>query len=504
MNVTLISANYDAGKYRKGENLGIKALEAILIAYGHKVYIYDMNFMTLSDAQLVSKIVKNESSIVGFSVSFTHQIYETIRLAKEMRKVLKNIHFTIGGQGISFIIPQILDDNKEFDSGMCFEGEMTFLELIQHIEDKKELVNVKGLYYQTRKGVVFGGNRNPIEELDQLPFMFRNLKPNSSVPTHISMITSRGCTGKCLFCSSGYFSNQYHNLKSWRFRSANNIIKEIESLRHYSEQLTISFVDDNFLGGNKEGYDRAKCFSEQIIKKKIPVNWAMECRVDDVNYELFELMCKAGLKNVFLGVESGNEDDLKLFNKRITLQQIDKAIKVLEDIQLTYNIGFIMFHPTSKMKQLILNAEFLKKYNSANTSNLLNELTLYHGSPLVKYYQKKGLLTFEKYSIVSKYEDNKVQKVLNNAKKVLEQLSYVEVYLDQILFQMQSEGVSKIKLRVRYLELKKELSDFEADLFIELCGKIEDENHNFSAELSKKVNLFKDVMLTKIMKLEEG
>ncbi len=471
MNVTLLSAYYDAGKYRKGENLGIKAIETVLCAQGHNVYIYDMNFTNISVEDLISQIKNNGSNIVGFSVSFTFQIYETIKLAKGMREKLKNVHFTIGGQGVSFIIPHVLEDNKEFDSGICFEGEMTFLELIECLQEKREFTNIKGLYYRIGETIGFNGNRNPIENLDILPYMIRNRQSDNNELTHVSMITSRGCTGRCLFCSSGYFSNRYHNLKKWRFRSANNILGEIENIKSNSEKLAISFVDDNFLGGNQEGYNRARCFSEELIKRRININWSMECRVDDVNYELFNLMRKAGLKNVFLGVESGNEEDLKLFNKQITLSQIANAVKILEDLELTYDIGFIMFHPTSTIRQLIVNANFLKKYNCANSKNLSNELSLYHGSPLVKYYEARQLIKYEKYTIIQYFEDQNIKTILSYTKQLLNSLSEVEVKLDRILFDIQNGTINADASDEykKYLTLKKELSNFEADFFIEIC-----------------------------------
>ena len=245
MNITLVSAKYDSNRYRKGENLGIKAIEAILCSHNHKVYIYDENFVDIDDQTLISLINSNGSKIVGFSVSFTHQIYETIRLAQKMRDKLTDIHFTIGGQGVSFIIQDILKNNSIFDSGICFEGELTFLELIQYIQGDRNIDEIKGLYYRINNEVKFNGYREPIVNLDQLPFMHRDIGTNEVGVKHITMLTSRGCMGKCLFCSSGYFSNRYHNSKKWRYRSAKNIVQEIENFKEKFQDLAISFVDDN-------------------------------------------------------------------------------------------------------------------------------------------------------------------------------------------------------------------------------------------------------------------
>lgn len=492
MNITLVSAKYDSNRYRKGENLGIKAIEAILCTHNHKVYIYDENFVDIDDQTLISLINSNGSKIVGFSVSFTHQIYETIRLAQKMRDKLTDIHFTIGGQGVSFIIQDILKNNSIFDSGICFEGELTFLELIQYIQGDRNIDEIKGLYYRINNEVKFNGYREPIVNLDQLPFMHRDIGTNEVGVKHITMLTSRGCMGKCLFCSSGYFSNRYHNSKKWRYRSAKNIVQEIENFKEKFQDLAISFVDDNFLGGSQEGYERAKKYSEMLINRKLNIKWSIECRVDDVNMELFVLMQRAGLMNVFLGIESGNKQDLRLFNKNISLLQIDNAIKVLRKLGLTYDIGFIMFHPTSTVEQLITNATFLRKYNCANSKSLLNELSLYHGSPLIKYYDLKGLITYREYSVLYSYENPLVKKILDAAKKLLSELIQIETQLERLLFQMQNIQIS-LELEtsyIQYLNIRKKLSDFEANIFIDICKKSTFIN-NIYYKLEEKIKQFK-------------
>lgn len=504
MNVTLISADYDGRRYRKGENLGIKALETVIRSCGHRVYICDRNFLDINDEDLIKFVENNGSKIVGFSVSFTHQIYETIRLAKEIRNKLADVHFTIGGQGVSFIIQKVLEDNNFFDSGICFEGEETFLELIQCLEGIRNINDIKGLYYRIQDKIIFNGYRNPVDNLDQFPFMYRHVMQKRIESGHVSMITSRGCMGKCLFCSSGYFSNKYHASKKWRCRSAENVIQEIEKIRENYNELAISFVDDNFLGGSQEGYERARNFAQILLDKNLMIKWAIECRVDDIEYELFDLMHKAGLMNVFLGVESGNEIDLKLFNKNISLPQIDKALNVLENLELTYNIGFIMFQPLSTIDQLITNALFLKKYGQANSQNLLNELSLYHGSPLIKYYSSKNLVSYDQYSIKYKYANSSIEKIIKYANNLLSRFLSIEAQLNSVLFKMQNRygRLKKWNNYKKYMEIKKMLSDFEADIFIELCNENLDTDLNY-AMMEKESEKISNTLKNEILLLME-
>lgn len=424
---------------------------------------------------MCERIKDNGSDIVGFSVSFTHQIYETIRLANYLRDFLPDKHFTIGGQGVSFIMESVLKENKVFDSGVFGEGEVTLLQLVNCIENKVSLFDIKGAFIRKDNNVVFNGYRNPIEDLDHLPFLNKNTNLKDTKLKHLTMISSRGCIGKCTFCTSGYLQNKYHDSKKWRFRSANNIIDEIEYVNKSFDKIAVSFIDDNFLGGTSEGYLRAYDFANLIINKNINIKWSMECRAIDVKYDLFKLLKKSGLCNVFIGVESGNMQDLKLFNKQVSVDEIKNAFNILNRLNISYSIGFIMYHPTSTVSQLKENAYFLKDNKLAFSSALTNSLTLYQGLPLISYYDRKGLLFYDKYSITYKFESDSVKKIYELSKMVFSKFSNIENVINEIIFNSQNKykDYSEWNDYNRFKNYMKLLSDFEANIFLNICDSTE-------------------------------
>lgn len=474
MIITLISACDKSTNYRKGENLGLKALEAYLKEKNITVYIYDLNNNYIDDATLCQNILKNGSSLVGFSVSFTHQIYETIRLAQYLKQFFPNKHFTLGGQGASFILDKVLKEHSFFDTGIFGEGEEALYELVCSVALKKDFSNIKGLYINNGEEVVFTGYREPIIDLDTLPFIQHDAIFSKSQNNHFAMISSRGCVGKCTFCTSGYLQNKYHNSTKWRYRSAENIVKEIEMLTSILDNVLISFVDDNFLGGTPEGLNRAIKFAEIIIEKGINIKWSIECRVCDVDYALFKKLKQAGLCNVFLGVESGNEQDLKLFNKRITVDDTQKAFEILKKLNLEFDIGFIMFHPTSTVAQLETNVTFLKRNDLAFSTKLNNCLTLYYGLPLISHYQKKELIQIDRYTIKYKYEFDEVKKIFTFVQNTFNKFEKIEQKLCEIIFeaQMRYDDITLWNNYYKYKNCKHTLSEFEADLFLQICSSI--------------------------------
>ena len=485
----LISANDTNKNYRKGENLGLKALEAYLSANKHMVFLFDLNRYNLSDKELMDQIYSIDSNLIGFSVSFTNQIYETIRLATLLKEQFPQNHFVLGGQGVSFILEQVLFENLIFDSGVAFEGEIPLLQLVNSLEQKKSLYNIPGLYFRNINHVEFNGYSNPIENLDFFPFIIRDISSKVFGDNHFTIISSRGCNGKCSFCASGFFSNTLHKSKKWRYRTAENMLQEIENVYQEFGELAVSFVDDNFLGRTTEGYVRAEKFAKLVLEKDLKIKWSIECRADDVEYNLFKLLKRAGLCNVFIGVESGNTLDLKLFNKQITLIEIEEAFLILKSLDISFDIGFIMFHPNSCIQQLIENISFLKKHHSATSKTLLTKLTLYHGSPLINYFQKMGLVHFSKYSIWYDFRSKNVKKIFDDCTELFVRFQSIEIEMDKIIFQLQTSKTTfkQDNERVNYAKLKCMLSDFEADIFLCICQQ---NDEYYKEELKSKISEF--------------
>ena len=269
MRITLLTVKDKNPEHRKGENLGLKALEAILVQRGYDVLTYDLNINYLDDIQICKEILQNDSDVIGFSVSFTHQIYETLRLAKMLKQHLYNKHFTLGGQGASFIMKEVLEKNDFFDTGICFEGEFALLELLDALKNKLPFDDISGLCFRKNDQIIFNGYRNPVDDLDVLPFVKHTENSKVLGQKHLTMISSRGCYGQCLFCASGYSANKLHSSKKWRCRSADNLLMEIGELAETFGTMAISFVDDDFLGGTDEGYQRVTQLSKGLIDKKL-------------------------------------------------------------------------------------------------------------------------------------------------------------------------------------------------------------------------------------------
>jgi GT2 family glycosyltransferase/radical SAM superfamily enzyme YgiQ (UPF0313 family) len=139
--------------------------------------------------------------------------------------------------------------------------------------------------------------------------------PGSPVFT---MNTSRGCPFHCAFCSVGSIWG-----RKYTFFSAERLVADIDYLMKQYGAQGIYFREDNFTV-NRERTER---FCQLLLNQGIKITWACETRVDALDRDLMDLMQRAGLAAVYLGVESGSQRVLDLLKKGITVEQTRQAFR---------------------------------------------------------------------------------------------------------------------------------------------------------------------------------
>jgi len=230
--------------------LGICYIAAVLENNGKDVGIIDCTPLEMSHAELLSELEKKKPDVVG--ISSTTPAYEsTLKTAALIRERLPETKIVIGGVHVT-ALPEDTLSCELFDVGVLGEGELTFLELVSHLEEKgfRNLSEIRGIVYREGKKIVKTGKREFIKDLDSLPFPARHLiSPISKYhPTpasykrlpHADLMTSRGCPTLCTFCDRAVFGCSY------RGRSAENVVAEVEELISKYGVRDIKFFDDTF------------------------------------------------------------------------------------------------------------------------------------------------------------------------------------------------------------------------------------------------------------------
>jgi len=168
------------------------------------------------------------------------------------------------------------------------------------------------------------------------------------------------------------------------------------------------FVDDAFLDATKESHVRAREIATEIIRRKLKIRFAIQCRPDAVEKGVFRILRDAGLYLVFVGIESGIERSLKYFKKGITLNQIRNSIRILNELGIEINAGFILSDPNTTWEELRENVEFLKEVRKAIPIELYT-LKVLKGTQVENILHKENRLLANNFYLGFYANDPKVE-----------------------------------------------------------------------------------------------
>jgi anaerobic magnesium-protoporphyrin IX monomethyl ester cyclase len=199
-----------------------------------------------------------------------------------------------------------------------------------------------------------------------------------------SLITSRGCPYNCYFCSSSKFGG----LK-WRARNAKSIVDEIEHLINTYGYKAFSFMDDNFTLDPQRIFQ----FAEELENRGInDIHWWCFSRVDTLvkNEEMVRRMAESGAYMIFLGLESNSPETLKSYNKRIEVDQQQKAIDLLRKYRIEVHGSYILGNIIETREMAENTIKWAKSLRVK--SNQFSLLTPYPGTALYEKTKKENRL----------------------------------------------------------------------------------------------------------------
>jgi radical SAM superfamily enzyme YgiQ (UPF0313 family) len=202
-----------------------------------------------------------------------------------------------------------------------------------------------------------------IQNLDELPRpaydLFAKMPYDWSAPflddkPIFTMNSSRGCPFNCFFCSAKNIWN-----RKYTCFSAERVVSDFEHLVNTYGAKGIYFREDNFTC-NKPRLIR---FCNLMIEHGNKIPWACETRVSSLDRITVELMAKAGLRGVYLGVESGSQRVLDLMNKGTTVEQISNAVKICKEFGIKIAASVIHGMPGETEEDISLTEKLLSELN---------------------------------------------------------------------------------------------------------------------------------------------
>lgn len=250
-----------------------------------------------------------------------------------------------GGAHVSAVPEEVLEVGGA-DICVIGEGELTFTELLRrHAELPSALSEIRGIAYRDGDRVRRTGSRPLIDDIDSIPFPARDLiDPNDFVGLshrrarpNTEMVITRGCPYRCVFCANPVFRVEGGAL--YRERSPESIAQEVEVL--YGMGYREIFLHSDELNVRHD-------WSVNVCKAIAALGYRdlffqANLRVQPMSEELAHWMKQAGFWLVRFGIESGSQRVLKGIKKRMSLEQTEKACRIVSAAGIRTFGYFMMF-----------------------------------------------------------------------------------------------------------------------------------------------------------------
>ena len=369
--------------------LGLGYVASVLESLGHKVTIIDSPTLRISTKEFMVKVKEFKPDIIGLSIQ-TPLAPKAYRTAKLLKEELNDIVIIAGGIHPTFLYKEALSNG--IDIVVRGEGEETIRELVEVIEkygsSEEVLKKVRGIAFKNKEGKVITTQlRNYILDLDKVPSPARHLLPmdkytlfNKSIRV-AHVMASRGCPYGCIFCSTSYFWG-----RRIRFRSALNVVNEVEEIVDKYKAKYIVFTDDELVSNRRFTHE----FIREIRERGLDIVFTAGARVDHVNKDYLKFLYDNGCVALYFGVESASQETLNKVGKGITIDQVRRVFRWVKELRGFATGSFMLGFPWERVEDLESTIKFAIELDPSYAQFTI--VTPYPGTPLYNFAKENNLI----------------------------------------------------------------------------------------------------------------
>lgn len=365
---------------------GIVYVASALKESGRQVFGLHLNFEEDADTAIRSSMQKHNIDVVCTG-GLSDQYLDVKKLIRTVRDVRSDVVTIVGG-GLITSEPEVTLAGIDADIGIIGQGEISICEVATALETKRNLHDIDGLALNEDGHVTKTALRYDIKDIDSICFPDYSIFNYKQVPNDpvfingklkksINITASRSCPYNCTFC--------YHPSGSrYVQRSIDNIFQEIElMLKKYTFEF-INIIDELF-ATNKE---RVFEFCEKI--KSYDLTYSVQLRVDSISEEILIALKDSGCIVISYGIESADNDILSSMRKRITIEQIEKALVLTKKVGIFIQGNFIF----GDIEETVESANRTLRWwmNHLDYGLNLYMIRVFPGSYLYKYALEKGII----------------------------------------------------------------------------------------------------------------
>ncbi|MDH5666999.1 MAG: B12-binding domain-containing radical SAM protein [Nitrospira sp.] len=362
---------------------GLASLSASAKARGHTVDLIDLR--TLQNWSHFREEVRSRNTAVWGITSWSLHYPDVVRAVRILKEEKEQAVVIVGGVHATIQTSQVAA-NSLIDHIITQEGEITFVELLNALEDGKRIDRI-----------LIG--EGPV--LDEIPWVDRDLfdmrgelatpmVPGLPTP-FITTNAGRGCPFKCNFCQPAeraVFGNRV------KMRSAHNVVEELRYLKDRFHFRSWMAHDDLFFINHRWSREfcaayKAAGFTEPFVCQ---MRVDLMCRYPDV----VKQMAEAGLAWAMIGFESGSQRILDMFQKETTVAENIKAAEICREYGIKIWANVMFGAPTETPAEVLETVRMVWKIKPDHLSS--SYFTPTPGSGMADEVEKKGLTIVDPFN----------------------------------------------------------------------------------------------------------
>lgn len=357
----------------------------------HQVKIVDLDLVLDPWLELKTQIELFNPTVVATSAK-TPVYPMAVELMTKVKKLPPKITTIIGGVHATICPSEVLHASC-FDVVVVGEADFALPTLLSTKDGSKF------------KGKVYRDKKNPVKNLDNLPFpawhlfdltKYKNSRLSCRKNPAGLIETSRGCAYRCNFCCKAIFGTRY------RMKSPKRVVDEMEYMLNCGFQ-EIHIADDSFT----QDIRRAKEICREIIKRQLNFPWSLinGIRVNFTDREFFRLAKRAGCWQTGFGIESGDQKILDKIGKGTKLTDIRRAVTLAEEEGIETFGFFVLGLAGETEKSLQKTIDFAK---SLPLSTAKFDICIpYPGTSYYQFLKKQGRILNNDWSAYRLHQTEK-------------------------------------------------------------------------------------------------
>ena len=422
--------------------LGLGYMAAVLEQQGFDCTIVDANVLRLTNEETVQAVPAGTQLVAVSCNSFSYDAVGDI--CKRIRASFQRAFLIIGGP-LPSAAPEMVLSEVACDGLVRGEGEYVFLQIAENIRNGEFLFSgtLPGVAYFSAAGEYTAQPPQRIRDLDSLPFPAFHLMPplkkyksRSRKKPVCAIITSRGCAFGCSFCSKDVFGRRV------TFRSAANVLAEIDYLVNRFKVRQIDIMDDNFA----QKKTRLIAILDGLIDRgyDLAINLQSGIRVEGLDENVLSKMKRAGVYKLAFGVESADPRVLDLHHKKLDLQKLESVVRLAKRLDFLVYGFFIIGLPGESDAAFHRTLDFVKKldFDVANFCIAVPFL----GTELYRMVEKDGQFLIDtRRNISSGFYDGKAFFTYQEMDKEVVEARYKLAYKSFYSVKKQIRMLAKIR-----------------------------------------------------------